>query len=153
MITTQRSSHGFVHEVEIGASVAAVREVLADLDAQAEFHPLIESIEEIAPRAERPDARHHRVTDRILLGPFRFRVTYHAALEALSDTEVRGDAWQQPGIRLRTIHSLTESDVGTKLVETVEIEAPRLLRRFTVSQACAAHRVVLEKLKARLEAG
>ncbi|MFX3681228.1 MAG: hypothetical protein ACN6I2_00285 [Candidatus Hopanoidivoransaceae bacterium] len=54
MITTQRSSHGFVHEVEIGASVAAVREVLADLDAQAEFHPLIESIEEIAPAPNGP---------------------------------------------------------------------------------------------------
>ena len=132
MITTQRTRSGFAHQVEIAAPPAAVHAFLVDLDAQAGFHPLIESIEQIEPRPERPDARHHRVTDRISVGPFRFPVTYTAALESVSEHEIRGDAWQRPGIHLSTTYVLTGHEDGTRLVETVEVTAPRPLRRITV---------------------
>lgn len=152
MITTERSSTGFVHEIEIDAPLSAVHDFLADMDAHAELHPLIESITALPPTASRTTADHYRIVDRIALGPIRFRATYTAALEALSDTVIRGDAWQQPRIRLSTMYRLSPTDTGTRLVEKVSVTAPWPLRRFTVSQACAAHSETIQKMKARLEA-
>ena len=61
-------------------------------------------------------------------------------------------AWQSPGIRMQTIYALEGAESGTRLVERVSIEAPRILRRFVVSRASESHKETLEKMKALLEA-
>jgi hypothetical protein len=42
-------------------------------------------------------------------------------------------------------------DGGTRLVERVRVEAPWLLRRFTIRKAREAHRAMLDRMKALLE--
>jgi hypothetical protein len=113
---------------------------------------LIESIEEISPTDELPGARRYRVVDRIPLGPFRLRTVYTAALESVTASEVRGHAWQSLGIQLQTVYELKATESGTRLVERVSINAPRILRRFVVSQASRSHKETLAKMKALLEA-
>jgi len=141
----------FTLEVEIHVPPSAVHAILCDLDALAPLHPLIESIRELSPLDSMPRARHYRVVDRIPVGPFRLPTAYTAALDPVTDREVHGHAWQSPSIILHSIYALEETSRGTRLVERVSIEAPRLLRRFVVGQARRAHAETLERMKALLE--
>jgi len=141
----------FVHEIAIHSNRARVHAFLCDLRNYVPLHPLIESIEELSPTDEMPSARRYRVVDRIPLGPLRLRTTYTAALEPISEHEVHGYAWQSPGIRLHTVYALEDVASGTRLIERVSIDAPRILRRFVVSQARRSHEETLQKMKAFLE--
>ncbi len=141
----------FVHEVEIRVPQARLHAFLCDLHNYVPLHPLIESIEEVSPTDDMPGARRYRVVDPLPWGPFRLRTVYSAALESVTANEVHGHAWQSPGIRLQTIYALGEVEAGTRLVERVTIEAPRILRRFVVSQARQSHKETLAKMKALLE--
>jgi carbon monoxide dehydrogenase subunit G len=141
----------FVQQIEIGVPRARLHAFLCDLENYVPLHPLIESIEEISPTDEMPRARRYRVVDRVPFGPFRFRTQYTAALEPVSEREVRGHAWQSPGIRLHTVYELTDLAAGTRLVERVSVEAPAILRRFVIGQARRSHAETLVKMKALLE--
>ena len=144
-------SSDFVHEIEIRVPCARLHAFLCDLRNYVPLHPLIESIQELAATDEMPRARRYRVVDRIPLGPFRLRTVYIAALEPLTEHEVHGHAWHSPGIRLHTIYALQDTVSGTRLVERVSIEAPRILRRFVVSQTRPSHEETLAKMKVLLE--
>jgi hypothetical protein len=141
---------GFVLERQFDAPPDQVRDYLADLHNFSALHPLIESIDDLAPRPERPDARFYRVVDRISFGPFRVRTTYVASLEVVSDFEVHGDAWQRPAVRLHTVYELHPEHGGTRLVERVEVEAPWGMRRFVTTQARQAHAETLDRMQAAL---
>ena len=144
----------FSHRIEIDVECAALHAFLCDLENYEPLHPLIESIEEIDPRSDLPGARRWRVVDRIPVGPFRMRTAYVAALEPVSDTEIRGHAWQSPGVRLRTVYSLSElAGGGTRLEERAFVRAPWGMRRFVVGQACASHATTLQRMKELLEGG
>jgi hypothetical protein len=141
----------FVLETVIHTPLERLHAFLCDLHNYVPLHPLIDSIEPIPPRDDLPDARHFRVVDRIPFGPFRLRTVYTAALESVSEREVRGHARQSPGVRLLTIYHLEEVASGTRLVEEVTVEAPRILRRFVISQARKSHQETLGKMKLLLE--
>lgn len=141
----------FTHEIEIRVPPSRLHAFLCDLHNYVPLHPLIESIEEIPPPEEILRARGYRVVDRIPFGPFKMRTVYTAALEPVSEYEVRGYAWQSPGIRLDTVYRLDEIVSGTLLVEQVTVSAPRVLRSFVVSQARKSHEEMLAKMKALLE--
>jgi hypothetical protein len=143
----------FCHEIEIEVPLANVHACLCDLERLAPLHPLIESIEGLPASDSMPRARRYRVIDRIPFGPFRLRTVYTAALDPVTDREVRGHAWQSPGITLHSIYTLEATEQGTRLIERVMIEAPWILRRFVVAQARHAHEETLAKLKALLEEG
>lgn len=145
------SSIDFVAEIEIRIPRSRLHAFLCDLHNYVPLHPLIESIEEIAPTEELPRARRYRVVDRIPLGPFRLRTVYTAALEPVTEHEVHGHAWQSPGVRLHTIYALEDTATGTRLVESVSVKAPRMLRRFVIGQARKSHEETLVKMKLHLE--
>lgn len=151
------ASREFKLQIDIEVSPGEVRDFLLDLDNLAPLHPLIESIELLDSRPERPAARRYRVVDQIPMGPFHMRTVYTAELERLSDDEVCGRAWQSPGITLDTRYRLSplhESSHGrgTHLDEHVRVEAPFGLGRFVVGQASRAHAETLAKMKRVLEA-
>ena len=139
---------------EVPASRERVHALLTDLRALAPLHPLIESIEAMPGDPDRPGAVFHRVTDRFVFGPLRFRTRYVAALEPLGPECVRGDAWQSPGVRLRTLYHLEAlSEATTRIREEVRVEAPFGMRGFVVRQAREAHRRMLADLAAAVADG
>jgi hypothetical protein len=146
------SSIDFVHTVDIQVGRARLYDFLCDLQNYRPLHPLIESIEEIAPSEEMPRARRYRVVDRIPVGPFRIRTVYTAVLEPVTENEIHGHAWQVPGIRIHTVYELEEVALGMRLSERVSIKAPRLLHRFVVREARRSHRETLTKMKDHLSA-
>ena len=147
------SGYDFVLKQDIDVTPAVLHTFLCDLNNYVPLHPLIESIEELAPSDELPHAKRYRVVDRIPLGPFKLRAVYVAALDPISENEVHGYAWQFPSIRLLTVYRLTATSLGTHLVESVSVHAPRLFRRFVVNQARQAHAETLGKMKRLLEGG
>ena len=76
---------------------------------------------------------------------------YTAALEPTSAHEIRAQAWQRPGITLRTTYRLEASGPATRLAERVEVEAPIGLRRFVATRASRAHAETLARLKTHFE--
>ncbi len=141
----------FEHALEIGVPPARLHAFLAALENFAPLHPLIESITSLPPDPVRPAARRYRVVDRSPVGPFRLKATYRAAIEVIAPNEIRGEAWQSPGVHLVTTYHLEALGTGTRLRETVEVEAPFGLRRFVTHQASTSHRATLEGIKALLE--
>ncbi len=141
----------FELSVEIAAPLATVHRLLGDLHRVAALHPLIESIETLPATPERPNAHRYRVLDRVAFGPLRFPARYEASLEATTPRQVVGQAWQPPGIRLRTQYDLLDRGETTLLREQCSVKAPFGLRRFVVQQARAAHRETLKNLKKLLE--
>jgi len=141
----------FEHQIEIRIGQAELHAFLCDLENYVPLHPLIVSITEIEPRPELPNARRFRVVDRIPIGPFRLRTTYEAVLDPVGEGEVHGHAWQSPGVRLWTSYRLEPVHDGTRLIERVQVRAPRLLRRYVVDTARASHAAMLAGLKALLE--
>ena len=142
----------FVLERELAVPVPAVRTFLCDLHHYVPLHPFIESIQDLAPSETLPNARRYRVVDRIPLGPFKLKTVYVAAVEPVGSSEVRGHAWQSPGIRLETRYLLSPTASGTRLEEHCRVvTAPWGLRGFVVRQARKAHDETLDGLKALLE--
>jgi hypothetical protein len=143
----------FTHEIEIRTSRAQLHAFLCDLHNYVPLHPLILSIEDLPPVPEMPGSRRYRVVDRVPFGPFQLRARYVAAIEPVSDHEIRGHAWQSPRIHLETAYALNECGAKLRLVERVSVEAPWLLRRFVATQASRAHQETLAKLKTLFEGG
>jgi Polyketide cyclase / dehydrase and lipid transport len=141
----------FEHALEIAVPRARLHAFLAALENFAPLHPLIESITSLPPDPARPAARHYRVVDRIPVGPFRLEAIYRAAIEVIAEDEIRGEAWQSPGVHLVTTYHLEPRGTGTRLRESVVVEAPFGLRRFVAHQASTSHRATLEGIKALLE--
>ncbi len=143
----------FELECEIGVPLPVLQAFLCDLHRYVPLHPLIESIQDLPPSAELPNARRYRVVDRIPLGPLRLKIVYTAALDPVAEDEVHGYAWQSPGIRLHTVYALSKTDVGARLVERCAVAAHPLLRGFVIAQARRAHAKTLDEMKILLEDG
>lgn len=150
-MTQETPPPDFELECVIRVPLASLHAFLCDLHRYVPLHPFIESIQELPPREDLPNARSYRVVDRIPVGPFKLKTVYTAALDPVSDTEVHGHAWQSPGIRLKTVYSLEEVEAGTRLVERCSVRARPWLRPFVVGQARKAHAKTHDELKALLE--
>ncbi len=145
-------ARSFQHEIEIAVAPGQLQGFLLDLHNYVALHPLIESIRDLPPTAELPHAKRYEVVDRVPTGPFLMKVVYIAALEEISETEVRGHAWQKPGVHLVTSYQIEPTDPGCRLTEVCQVEAPFFLGGFVTRQASAAHAETLQKMKQHLEA-
>lgn len=132
----------------------AVRGFYVDLDNIGLVHPLIVSVETLS-RSETPGGyqQSYRVVDRIPLGPFTLRTTYHARLRVPACGDVLTEADQRPGVRLRGTVSFDPEDDGTRVTERIRIGAPRLLAGVTVREAVKAHAEMLAGIRRHFESG
>jgi hypothetical protein len=142
------SERRFEQTVEIAAAPDVVHAFLLDLHHHRDLHPLIERIEDLPSKPERPTARRYRITDRLRLGPIAFRIAYVAEIEDVSPSEIRGHAWQSPGVGVRTRYRIEPTPAGgTRLSEACTVSAPWLLAGYAGAQAEMAHRETLAKLQ------
>lgn len=135
---------------EIAASPVDVREYYTDLDNIKAVHPLVVSVRSGGRRATADGYEQtYRVHDRIPLGPIVLPIRYTARLAVPQTGDVVAYSRQFPWVRLHTVVSFTPVPAGTLLTERMSIEAPRPLASTTVRQAVAAHRTMLEGIRAR----
>jgi hypothetical protein len=131
-----------------------VRDFYVDLDNIKLVHPLIVSVEELS-RSETPDGyrQSYQVVDQIKLGPLAFHVTYRARLHVPARGDVKTEADQSPGVRLRGTVTFAPIDVGTRVTERIRIAAPRPLAGFTTREAVKAHNAMLSSIRRHFESG
>ena len=132
----------------------AVRDFYVDLDNIKLVHPLIVSVETVS-RSETPEGyrRTYRIVDRIPLGPFTIRTSYHARLRVPVSGDVLTEADQSPGVRLRGTVSFDPADGGTQVTERISITAPRLLAGVTIREGVKAHVKMLAGIRSHFESG
>ena len=139
---------------DVPAPPAEVRAFYVDLDNIKLVHPLIVSVETTA-RTQTPDGYRHsyRVKDRIPLGPFTLKITYHARLYVPREGDVLTEADQAPGVRLRGRVSFEPVDGGTCVTERIRISAPRPLAPMTTREGIKAHIEMLAGIRRHFETG
>ncbi|BBX64435.1 hypothetical protein MSAS_36090 [Mycobacterium saskatchewanense] len=139
---------------EVPAPPDRVREFYVDLDNLGLVHPLIVSVEALS-RDDTADgySQSYRVTDRIPLGPLTMRMTYHARLHVPDRGDVRTEADQSPGVRLRGTVSFDPVAGGTRVTERIRISAPRPLLAVTAREAVKAHAAMLAGIRRHFEDG
>ncbi|KQW49042.1 polyketide cyclase / dehydrase and lipid transport [Nocardioides sp. Root1257] len=137
---------------DVPAPPDEVRAFYVDLDSLTVVHPLIVSVEELSRTDEADGYRQtYRVVDRVRMGPFSFMITYRAAWHVPEQGDVRSEADQSPGVRLRGTVSFTPIDGGTRITERLRISAPRPLAGYTTREAVKAHVAMLASIRAHFE--
>ena len=133
---------------DVPASPDEVRAFYIDLDNIKTVHPLVVSVRRTT-RTELPDGycQGYRVKDRIPLGPFTLPISYTAHLRVASTGPVITQARQFPHVRLYGVVSFDSVGTGTRLVERLTIDAPRLLAATTTSEAVKAHTKMLAGIR------
>lgn len=137
---------------DVPGDPADVRAFYADLENIRLVHPLVVSLRTVY-RSETADGyeQAYRVTDRVPVGPLRLRTSYRAHVRVPPAGDIATDARQFPRIRLRGRVSFAPTATGTRVTETVEIEAPRPLLAFTAGQAASAHTAMLAGIRRHFE--
>ncbi|MGH3676407.1 MAG: SRPBCC family protein [Mycobacterium sp.] len=137
---------------EVPAHPERVRGFYVDLDNIKLVHPLVVSVRSTG-RSETADGyvQTYRVRDRIPLGPFTLPTSYRARLHVPVTGDVSSEARQFPGVRLRSTVAFEPIEGGTRVVERMTIEAPRLLARVTTREAVKAHIAMLAGIRRRFE--
>jgi hypothetical protein len=137
---------------EVPAAPADVRGFYVDLDNIKLVHPLVVAVRTV-DRSETADGYVHtyRVVDRIPVGPLHLRTNYVARLYVPVAGDVFTEARQFPSVRLSGAVSFEPIAAGTRVVERIRIEAPRLLASMTVGKAVEAHTEMLAGIRRRFE--
>lgn len=140
----------FRYTARARCELAHARDLLADVERQAVLHPLIVRVRHRPPG---PGVlRSQLVTDRLALGPFRFRTTYRADTLRIGPDEVVFVARQWPRT---TVHNHTrlsrEPDGQVRIDVEITLTAPTPLFGYAFRQARAAHLVLAERLPAALQ--
>lgn len=128
---------------EIPAAPDDVRDFYVALDNIKAVHPLVVSVRTLAstPAADGYEQT-YRVVDRIPLGPLKLRISYWARLTVPAHGPVLTEARQFPRVRLTGTVAFEPIDSGTRVVERIQIAAPRPLAGVTTREAVNAHRAM-----------
>lgn len=147
---------GFTVETEVVVEPAEVYAHLLEPENQLGLQPLltgIEAIERDRDEAGRQRSRFETVERFRLAGALSYDNRIRVECIGLElDRRVGFTAWSRPGI---VVHSefLLETIGGgraTRVVESLEIEAPRLLLGITLRIARRAHAQLVENLRIRM---
>jgi hypothetical protein len=132
----------------VPAAPDEVRAFYVDLDNIRLVHPLVVSVRTIT-RREMPDGyvQVYRVRDRIPLWLLTVRTTYTARLYVPEVGDVIAEARQFPAVRLDNRVAFERCEAGTRVVERMRIQAPRLLAPVTIREAVNAHIATLAGIR------
>lgn len=137
---------------EVPAPPDEVRDFYVDLDHMKTVHPLVVSVRELS-RTETADGyeQTYRVDDRIPLGMLNMRISYWARLQVPAQGDVSTQARQFPRVRLTGTVTFEPIDSGTRVIERIQIAAPRPLTMMTKRQAVKAHVATLSGIRRHFE--
>lgn len=139
----------FEMEIHIQRAPAQVLALVSNYNRHTAVHPLIIAVKQI----EAPPGviGRYLITDQLALGPLRFRIEYRADIVSVTDDEVHTEAYQSPNTHVSNHTRVTPENGGSRLHETIRMQAPDLLFGYAFSQARNAHREMLQRIKDYLE--
>ncbi|GAB4417867.1 MAG: hypothetical protein Kow002_04470 [Anaerolineales bacterium] len=140
----------FEEKVFIKADAQTVLSMIADYNQHHKIHPLIIDVE--AGASPNPGVKRYLITDQLRWGPFTFKIRYQADIISVTEDTVHTEAHQSPNTHVTNITKVTPKDDGVLLHETITLKAPNFLFGYAFKQAQAAHKEMLERIKAYAEA-
>jgi hypothetical protein len=135
-----------VTEALVDAAPALVLAALDDVPAFIHLNPLVSALERDAH-----DAHTYLVTDRLRVLGVPLHIRYRARIVRVAEG-LDSEVWTSPAIHMENELRVLPEGAGARLREVVRLTAPRLLAAYAAGQAKAAHRALLDRLKARVEA-
>lgn len=137
---------------DVAAAPDLVRDYYVDLDNIKAVHPLVVAVRSLS-RTDVADGyqQTYRVRDRIPLGMVSLPISYRARLSVPTHGAVRTEARQFPRVRLTGAVSFEPTDAGTRIVERIQIAAPRPLAAMTKRAAVSAHVAMLAGIRRHFE--
>lgn len=126
---------------------------LSDLSNHHDLHPFLVRADIVATyhNAQGQQVRQYRIIERPRLGPLRYTISFRADLTIVDESSYASEVWAALGTRLRNRMECAAEGAGTRIRETVEVEAPRLTLSYVRRQAHAAHARTLRLLPEVLE--
>ncbi len=140
-------TQSFVTEAIIQAPTAAALAALDDLPAFMRLNPLVTAIVRDAK-----DADTYEITDRLRVLGVSFHIRYRARVVRVADG-LDSEVWASPATHLHNELRILPEGAGARVRETVRMTAPRLFAGLAITNAKAAHRDLLDRFKARVDAG
>lgn len=139
------SSSSFITEIRIAAPPAAVHALLDDPRALIRLNPLVIGVEAGAPGE-------FLVTDALRMAGIPLRLRYLVRWRRDGD-RIETEAESAFQTRLRNTLQVEPDGKGSRVVETVRVTALRPFIGYVCRTAKTAHEDMLNRLKARVEAG
>lgn len=139
----------------VPATPTQVRAFYVDLHNIAAVHPLVVAVHSTG-RRDTPGGyvETYRVQDRIpLVGRLGLPISYRVQMVVPAQGDVTTESRQFPWVRLRSVVSFAATEEGTRVSESIDIEAPAPLAGLTVRQATAAHVEMLAGIRRRFATG
>ena len=133
------------YDVDVTCPPEQAMALLGDITRQGELHPLIVEVRELPPP---PGAvRSYAITDRLVLGPVPFRITYHADTLSITDDEVVTVARQRPRTTVRNTTRVSATPTGSHVHVDVTLTAPTLLFPYAFRQGRRAHLALADRIR------
>lgn len=139
----------FEKQIFIRSDVKTVLAVVSEFSEHHKVHPLIVKVEQV--EAPAGVMRRYLITDQLEWGPFRFKIKYRADILSLTENKVHTEAYQSPNTFVDNVTSVTPTEGGVLLKETVTLKSPDILFNYAFQQAQTAHEEMLKRIKAFVE--
>lgn len=141
------ATQSFVTEAIIQAPPAAALAALDDLPAFMRLNPLVTDV-----TRDPAEADTYVITDRLRMIGLSFHIRYRARVVRVADG-LDSEVWASPATHLHNELRILPEGAVARLRETVRMTAPRPLAGYAIANAQAAHRDLIDRFKARVEAG
>ena len=139
----------FEKEIFIVSDVKTVLDLLSDFSHHHEIHPLIEKVEQAAQVPA--GLRRYFITDNLKWGVFKFKIRYRVDIISITENAIYTEAYQTPATTITNQTTVTPSQNGVILHETVTLQAPNLLFGYAFRQAQIAHEEMFKCIKTFIE--
>lgn len=135
----------FKKQIFIQAEAKKVLAIVSEFSQHDKVHPLIVKVE----RADAPAGvlQRYLITDQLRWGPFKFKIKYRADILSITQDTVHTEAYQSPNTFVDNVTTVTPTQNGVTLFETVTLKAPDLLFGYAFGQAQIAHEEMLKRVK------
>lgn len=139
------SNRSFTNEVSIRVPVDAVSAAIYDAMDFIRLNPGV-----VAAKQDPLHSDQYRVVSRQHLFGIPFKVRARLRIQRLDDG-LATESWSPFGVHLRSVWRLLPAAEQTRVLESTEIEAPRLLIEHASAISRRSHGDMLFNLKQRLE--
>ena len=132
----------------VAVDVDTAFQFLSDLNNHGHLHPFFVKAELIASSkdANGNEVKDFIITERPHLGPFRYTINFPTRMTFTSQHEFRSDVRAALNTYLVNVMQCKSEITGTRIIEHVTIEAPRLTIGYVRQQAFTAHKRTFDLL-------
>ena len=137
----------------VDVDVDTTFQFLSDLNNHRHLHPYFVKAEEVAS-GEADDKNRFvdfMITERPRFGPFRYTIYFPTRMIFTGKHEFMSDLRAAMGTHLINIMKCTSEGAGTRVTESVTVNAPRLTIGYVKGQAYMAHKRTFDLLPSVLK--